>query len=300
MIEYAYIETTNHCNLQCSFCNRHEVIGDLQHMSVSKFKRLLDKIAHHPIKEAKLMGMGEPFLHPEFNVICKTFKDYFPNARLISATNCQYSMNVATWFPDSLKYIDYLYLSIDGYKETYERDRSPSKWSKLIKFLDELQKVDRHDCQITCNYVVNPSNIDDIQKVYDEIVLPYNLTELRLNIAQDWSETRSVPLEYTDEQLTYLKTKWQSSIKGRGDWNFKDCFWVKTGLYATVEGRILACCMNTAAKSFGNIFEKSIEDIHNGIDFQNVKQGCLSNTPTKHCASCSYKELAPVLTQLGV
>ena len=110
MIEYAYIETTNHCNLQCSFCNRHEVIGALQHMSVARFTELMERIKHQPIKEAKLMGMGEPFLHPEFDRICKTFKDYFPSAKLISATNCQYSMNVATWFPNSLKYIDYLYL----------------------------------------------------------------------------------------------------------------------------------------------------------------------------------------------
>ena len=62
MIEYAYIETTNHCNLQCSFCNRHEVIGALQHMSVARFTELMERIKHQPIKEAKLMGMGEPFL----------------------------------------------------------------------------------------------------------------------------------------------------------------------------------------------------------------------------------------------
>ena len=300
MIEYAYIETTNHCNLKCSFCNRHEVIGALQHMSVAKFTELMERIKHHPVKEAKLMGMGEPFLHPEFDVICKTFKDYFPDAKLISATNCQYSINVATWFPESLKYIDYLYLSIDGYKESYERDRSPSKWTKLIKFLDELKTIDRHSCKITCNYVVNPGNINDIQTVYDEIVLPYDLTELRLNIAQDWSESRTIPLEYTAAQLDYLRTNWHSSIKGQGDWDFEDCFWVKEGLYTTVEGRVLACCLNTAAASFGNIFETSIEDIHNGVEFQNVKQGCLSNTPTKHCANCSYKELAPTLQRLGI
>ena len=33
-----------------------------------------------------------------------------------------------------------MYLSIDGYKESYERDRSPAKWSKLIKFLNDFKK----------------------------------------------------------------------------------------------------------------------------------------------------------------
>ena len=69
-ITYAYLETTNYCNLDCSFCNRTEVIGDLQHMPLYQWEKLLDGIKHHPIEEAKLMGMGEPMLHPQFDLIC--------------------------------------------------------------------------------------------------------------------------------------------------------------------------------------------------------------------------------------
>jgi len=28
-VTYAYLETTNYCNLACSFCNREDVIGPL-------------------------------------------------------------------------------------------------------------------------------------------------------------------------------------------------------------------------------------------------------------------------------
>ena len=56
-ITYAYLETTNYCNLDCSFCNRDEVIGPLKHMSLENWGKLLDGIKHHPIEEAKLMGM---------------------------------------------------------------------------------------------------------------------------------------------------------------------------------------------------------------------------------------------------
>ena len=66
-IDYIYIETTNYCNLKCSFCNRDQVIGSLQHMTLFNFQSLLEKIKDHPVKEAKLMGMGEPFLHPNFD-----------------------------------------------------------------------------------------------------------------------------------------------------------------------------------------------------------------------------------------
>lgn len=296
MIEYAYIETTNYCNLQCSFCNREEVIGALKHMKLSDFEIVLDQIKHHPVHTAKLMGMGEPFLHPKFDQICRRFKETFPDAFVISATNCQYTIKDS--FAESLKYIDMLYLSIDGYKDSYEKYRAPSKWDKLIAFLEKLKSLPRYNCRIVCNYVVNPGNIDDIQRVYDEIVLPYNLVELRLNIAQDWSEDKTMPGGYSQEQLAYLRDNWQHCIQGKKVWDYSDCFWVKNGLYTTVDGNVLACCMNTAARPFGNLFVQPIDEIQQSPEFQNVKSGCGSNTPTAHCATCSYKEMTPLLSRL--
>lgn len=299
MIEYAYLETTNYCNLRCSFCNREEVINDLRHITIEEWRTVLDSIAHHPIREAKLMGMGEPFLHPQFDIIVGMFKEYFPDAHLISATNCQYDITRMPWFERALAHIDYLYLSIDGYGENYERDRPPSKWSKLIQFLDQLQTVDRQGCDITINYVVNPDNVYDIQRVHDEILVPYDLRELRLNIAQNWSESAIIGHGYSEEQLEYLRG-WQPYIKGRGDWDYSDCFWVKNGLYTTVDGNVLACCMNTSAKPYGNIYEQRVEDIHSSEAFSKLRNGCANNDPERHCMNCSYKELAPLLKELGV
>ena len=298
-ITYAYLETTNYCNLQCSFCNRDEVIGALQHMPLSKFKKMLDGLKHHPIREAKLMGMGEPMLHPQFDEVCKTFKEYFPEAFLIVATNCQYNIGegrpLRKRFKNALQYIDLLYFSIDGYDKSYERDRSPAKWSRLLSFLGDFKEIDRKECRVTCNYVVNPENVTDIQRVSDEIVTGYGLEELRLNIAQDWSEDRTLSGGYTADQIEYLKKNWKDNIKGKSEWDYPDCFWVKEGIYTTVEGHVKMCCLNTGAKPFGNLFEQTIEEIRDTKDYNAVRTGCNSNNPTSHCATCSYKELAPML-----
>ena len=264
-ITYAYLETTNYCNLDCSFCNRKEVIGALQHMPLPRFREMLEKIKHHPITEAKLMGMGEPMLHPKFDEICKTFKEFFPDAFLIVATNCQYPIKpgtkMGTKFNECMKYIDLLYFSIDGYKESYERDRAPAKWEKLMSFLEDFKPMDRYNCRVTCNYVVNPDNVYDIQTIKDEIVDVYDLEELRLNIAQNWSEDESMPGGYTQEDISYLRNEWSKNIKGKAEWDFPDCFWVNEGIYTTVEGHVKMCCMNTGAKPFGNLFENTIEEI---------------------------------------
>jgi radical SAM protein with 4Fe4S-binding SPASM domain len=273
-------------------------------MSLSKWGELLDSIKHHPIKEAKLMGMGEPMLHPQFDEVCRMFKETFPDAFLIVATNCQYPIRegskMRTKFENCMNYIDLLYFSIDGYMESYERDRSPAKWSKLISFLDDFKNVDRKNCRVTCNYVVNPDNVNDIQTIYDEIVVPYNLVEYRLNIAQNWSEDESMPGGYGQDQLQYLRENWSSNIKGKSEWDFEDCFWVNEGLYTTVEGDVKMCALNTGAESFGNLFDTDLEEIRNSEDFQNVKIGCNTNNPTSHCKNCSYKELAPMLNELDI
>lgn len=307
-ITYAYLETTNYCNLDCSFCNRKDVIGPLKHISIDKWGYVLKKIAHFPIKDAKLMGMGEPFLHPNFGKITEMFKETFPECFVIVATNCQYTISKGTRmrevFEESLKHIDMLYLSIDGYEEAYERDRAPAKWSRLITFLEDLQSINIGKCSIVVNYVVNKYNVYDIPKV-EKLIEKYSLGELRINIAQIWDPNTALVDDeriwgYDKEQLEFLKTNYHTAIKGRSEWKYSDCFWINNGLYMTVDGDIKACCMNTAAKPFGNIFEKDINEIRDEKDYQNVRRGCLENTPTGHCKQCSYKELAPLLNSLGV
>tara|TARA_S200000501_G_scaffold324651_1_gene322049 strand:+ start:958 stop:1872 length:915 start_codon:yes stop_codon:yes gene_type:complete len=301
-ITYAYLETTNYCNLDCSFCNRDEVIGSLKHMSLDDWGKLLDGIKHHPIQEAKLMGMGEPMLHPQFDEVCRMFKEVFPKCKLIVATNCQYNINDK--FRECMKYIDMLYFSIDGYKESYERDRSPAKWSKLLKFLEQFKSVDRYDCDVVVNYVVNAYNVQDIRKV-DKLRKENNLGQLRLNIAQIWDADIKMSDDiatsgYTEKDLNYLRDNWNEQIMGKSKWDFKDCFWVNNAIYTTVEGNVKMCCMNTGAKPFGNLFENSIDEIRLMDDYQNVKKGCQTNNPTSHCQNCSYKELVPILNYVGV
>ena len=301
-ITYAYLETTNYCNLDCSFCNRDEVIGSLKHMSLDDWGKLLDGIKHHPIQEAKLMGMGEPMLHPQFDEVCRMFKEVFPKCKLIVATNCQYNINDK--FRECMKYIDMLYFSIDGYKESYERDRSPAKWSKLLKFLEQFKSVDRYDCDVVVNYVVNAYNVQDIRKV-DKLRKENNLGQLRLNIAQIWDADIKMSDDiatsgYTEKDLNYLRENWNKQIMGKSKWDFKDCFWVNNAIYTTVEGNIKMCCMNTGAEPFGNLFENSIDEIRLMDDYQNVKKGCQTNNPTSHCQNCSYKELVPILNYVGV
>ena len=121
-ITYAYLETTNYCNLDCSFCNRKDVIGPLKHMSLEDWSKLLNGIKHHPIEEVKLMGMGEPLLHPHFDHVCRMFKETFPKSKLVVATNCQYNIK------EGLEFSEKDYDEIDNYAKAVGMDWFASAW----------------------------------------------------------------------------------------------------------------------------------------------------------------------------
>tara|TARA_Y100000361_G_C11130816_1_gene328789 strand:+ start:299 stop:1135 length:837 start_codon:yes stop_codon:yes gene_type:complete len=276
-------------------------------MPLSKWREMLERIKHHPIQECKLMGMGEPMLHPQFDKITEEFKKYFPESKVIVATNCQYNISegskMRSRLERAMENIDILYFSIDGYKESYERDRSPAKWEKLIKFLQDFQSINRSACQIVINYVVNKQNIFDIPKI-NAFQVEYNLDDFRLNIAQDWSEDNSITTNsdtwgYSQDQLNYLRG-YKDYIKGKSPWTWSDCFWPQKGLYTTVDGSVKVCCLNTGASSMGNIFEDDIDSIRGSQSYRKIATGCSTDSPTSHCANCSYKELSPLLEELEV
>ena len=56
-----YVEITNSCNLNCSFCNNNK--RDKKYMTVSQFDEVIKKIKKYT-KYVYLHVKGEPLLHP--------------------------------------------------------------------------------------------------------------------------------------------------------------------------------------------------------------------------------------------
>ncbi len=63
MIDKAYLEITNCCNLSCSFC--HGTVRERRMMSEAEFEALTDRLVGE-VKFLYFHLMGEPLLHPSF------------------------------------------------------------------------------------------------------------------------------------------------------------------------------------------------------------------------------------------
>jgi MoaA/NifB/PqqE/SkfB family radical SAM enzyme len=64
MFKKIYVEITNSCNLNCSFCIGHT--RKKEFITIDKFKLLLDKIKNHT-DYLYFHLMGEPLIHPYIN-----------------------------------------------------------------------------------------------------------------------------------------------------------------------------------------------------------------------------------------
>lgn len=295
-ITYAYLETSNYCNIDCRFCNRRDVVRRPRHMSLKEWDTVLEKLSAEPVQEAKLMGLGEPFLHPAFHEICRRFRVAFPAAFTITATNCQYGLNGN--FIRTLPSIDLLYLSVDGYGENYEKDRRGADWSKLLKFLDELSTIDRGKTRIAINFVVTDRNYMDIEKINRLVSERWGyIEEVRLNIAQWWGENQDISMEFTEGFYETLIRR-KKNVKGKAPWDFHDCFWPRTGIYMDVFGDVRICCLNTSSAPVGNIFESSLEELHGSPKKWQVAEECRQDRPGLHCRRCDYKRLSRVLERV--
>ena len=172
-IEYAMLEPTNYCNLNCKFCNRRFVVKKTKHINLNDWDIILRKLSDQPLRVMKMQGLGESYLHPKIDKIVEMIRSFFPDVQLISATNCQYSINEK--IKQALKYISLLYLSVDGFEETYEKYREGAKWSRLVKFLDDFKELEHDKTEVTINYVVNQDNYKDVKKLHDFIDAKYPL-----------------------------------------------------------------------------------------------------------------------------
>lgn len=292
-LNYLMIEPTNCCNLSCSFCNRKDVVKDLKNMTASELKGILEKIKEENIEYVKLQGLGEPFLNPCFPELCKIMKEYFPKCFLISATNCQHNNLEAV--SEAMKYIDMLYISLDGLKENYEKYRSGASWEKLITFLEHISKK-RYSKKCFVNYVTTEFNFKDIPGVI-ELIKKYNLAKIRINIAQNWNEDVLCEIGNDKEMINFLKD-YKEDVIGEADWEFKNCFWASKRLYIDVFGNVRVCCLNTSGRSFGNIFKESLKDIRESKEFKEIDDAIKSNIAPDYCKTCDYKRLSPILKEI--
>ena len=271
MFKKIYIEITNACNLNCSFCS--PINRKIDYMSPNNFKEVLSKIEGYT-DYIYLHVKGEPLLHPNLDEILdicdkkginvqittngtllKDRKDILlkHNIRQINIS-LHSENNIKTYFEDvfntcnKLSKKSYICYRIWTLKDNKFSKKSTNIVNKLIDY-----------------YKLSPDIVDKIYTKKD-ITLSKNIYLSKSNIF-DWPD------------------------KDRKESTDGFCLGLNTHIGVLVDGTVIPCCLDgDGIINLGNIFTESVDEILNKELTKNIINGFKNNKAYHElCKKCTYK-----------
>lgn len=266
-----YIEITNRCNLNCSFCSKVE--KKKKDMSLEEFEEVLKKVKDYT-NYIYLHVKGEPLLHRNIIEMINLANNY--NLKVNLTTNGTLFKEKAKELGNctNLNKINFS-LHSENNNENYFKDIFDN-----IKYLNNITVVYR--LWTLKNNELDKKSTEIVNKIKDY----YNLsTEVVEKIKKEKNIKISSTI-YVDKDNEFI---WpvENDYKSSGY-----CYALKTQIAILSDGTVVPCCLDSNGKiELGNIFKESLEDIINKEKYQNLKKSFSDRKPCERlCQSCTFKE----------
>ena len=267
-----YVEITNMCNLNCSFCSKDNI--NKKEMSVSEFKTVISKIKDYT-DSIYLHVKGEPLLHSHLNEILDICNKNKINV-LITTNGTLLERNKNILLGHHIKQINISLHSENNIKDYYK---------KVFNTCDELSK------KITIIYriwTLKSLKIDDIStSVVDKIINYYKLSP---TIVEKIKSDKNIKIKnniYIDKDYEFT---WPKITTKKSDYG--TCLGTKSHIAILSNGNITPCCLDSSGIiTFGNIFKDSIQDILDSKLFKKINNGFKERIIVHDlCKSCTYRD----------
>ena len=260
-----YIEITNSCNLNCSFCLKTNRVKKT--MSFDEFKLVLDKIKPYT-DYLYFHVLGEPLLHPNIN---EFIDEAVSRGFYVNITSNGYLINNI-----KTKNIRQINISLHSFNESYNKD--------LNNYLNDLYL-----------YSINNNNNTYINyrlwvksKYFNEII---SFMEDKYKVKID-TNLKNISLDdniYLNFDNEFV---WPSNnIKNEEYSGY--CHALTDHIAILSNGVVTACCLDgTGEINFGNIFNQDLEDIISSkkfIDMKNNFQKGIRIYPL--CKKCNFLDI---------
>jgi len=258
MFKKIYIEITNICNLNCSFCAKHN--RQKEFLSKEKFKILLKKLEGYT-KYLYFHIMGEPTIHPNINEFINLASEYFFNINI--TTNGTHLDIISD--NKNIRQINISLHSINNNLEKY-----------LYNIFENAEKLLKNNTIVNYRLWVKNDNynktIEIINKYYNLNVLNISNKKIKENLYIDY------PNEFIWPNLNN-KNNFDGHCKGTID-----------HIGILVDGTVVPCCLdNNGIIDLGNIYNKDLNEIIKDNKFKQLKDGFKQNKRIHPlCKKCNF------------
>lgn len=272
-----YIEITNVCNLNCTFCSKTG--RESRFLKVSEFEHIAREVKDFTSLIA-LHVKGEPFLHPDLKEILKLCEKY------------ELKVNITTNGTLLFKNLDII-LSSRAIRQLnislHSADQSSlNKKEYLENVFTSVDEIHNNTGIIISYRLWNLENIKENavnQEVLEALGSKYN----RPHIAVEASENDFLELDKNIFINQDIEFKWPSLDKNVISETGK-CYGLRNQIAILSNGDIVPCCLDANGDILlGNIFENSIEEILESTRAKKIINGFEKHILTEDlCRRCDF------------
>lgn len=269
MFKKIYIEITNICNLNCSFCPPTK--RDKKYMSITDFKAILERIKGNT-NYITLHIKGEPLMHPELDKILAIAKQYNMNA--ILTTNGRLLRNKIDIINESSS-IKQINISLHSY--------DLNDLSSIDDILDTVKLINPD--HLVSLRIWNLDNEKENSKIIDYIVEKWGIKH------KDTSSIKYVKITSNIFINQDIEFEWpslnQASTNDKGK-----CYGLRSHIGILVDGTVVPCCLdNDGDIPLGNILKEPLDSILNTQKCKEIISGFRNNKLVESlCKRCKYIE----------
>ena len=257
-----YIEITNSCNLDCSFCIKNKRKNKF--MSFDEFKTILDKISGYT-NYLYFHVMGEPLLHPKIN----EFIDFAHERFYINITTNGYLINRL-----KTKNIRQLNISVHSYDPKY----GISLHEYLNNIFEVVDKLD--NTYISYRFWVKNKYSSDIL----DIINKHYSTDYLVDGLKKANILKKNVFINTNKEFVW------PSLDNNIDSSVSTCYALRDHIGILSDGTVVPCCLDSDGTiNLGNIFVEDLETIIKSKRFNDMLSGFRKNKRVEElCKHCNF------------
>ncbi len=253
-----YIEITNICNLNCSFClpdNRKK-----EYITLENFDYILNQIKGYT-KSIYLHVKGEPLMHPYINKLIELA--FNKNFQVIITTNGTLIDNLKT---KKIRQINY---SLQSTNDTEKIKIIINKLKGFIKDTNIYLSLRLWSDESQTNGQLRKMLLDE-----------FNTKTLEDRMKLDNNIYLSIEREFNWPDLNYDK-----QTDGY-------CYGLKDQIAILVDGTIVPCCLDHKGNiPLGNIYKNKLQEVLESDKVKNILIGFQNRKPTEElCKKCNFKD----------
>ncbi len=282
MLTKIYLETTNVCNLNCSFC--HGTKRKKAFMTVDDFCRVLEKIKGKS-KYLYLHLMGEPLLHPKLPHFCKLAKEAGFEVMLTTNGTLAASHGDFIFKDGNVKKVS---ISLQA-AEFSQGENSQISGIEFEKYLSDIALFAR---KCVDSGVICVLRLWNLEEGVDNAQI---LERLHCLFPDRWIKNRSgfklfdAPKAEMEIYLEYgEKFEWPDA--DRHEKNVSFCYALRDQIGILCDGTVVPCCLDAdGVIALGNIFDDTLDSILSSERALKLAESFEKRKPCESlCKTCGF------------